>query len=304
MYNTALRALERLGLADAFGNTRVPLYVLNVTYPLIDARDHALLRRQARRADGRGGPAGVHRAGASTRSCAAPTSRPRSTARTCCRWPASTPAPWCATAFGKFLAPYRPDARRCRRRRRERGRQARLASAASESSRNVQRARRLLHRLPGAADLHRHEAGRARTRPASRELRHRLPPVLDPAAVQHRRDDHGLRPGRRRRGGASTPSPTSARSRSWATAASGTTASVARSATPCSTERQRTHHRRQRLHRRDGGQDILSSHADNTIRTTENTIEKAVRGVGVEMGAHDHAHLRRRQDARRACARR
>jgi indolepyruvate ferredoxin oxidoreductase, alpha subunit len=36
MYNTALRALEILGLADVFGNSRVPLYVLNVTYPLID----------------------------------------------------------------------------------------------------------------------------------------------------------------------------------------------------------------------------------------------------------------------------
>ncbi|MCP8937948.1 indolepyruvate ferredoxin oxidoreductase subunit alpha [Alsobacter sp. SYSU M60028] len=37
MYNTALRALELNGLADAFGNARVPLYVLNVTYPLVDA---------------------------------------------------------------------------------------------------------------------------------------------------------------------------------------------------------------------------------------------------------------------------
>ena len=36
MYNTTLRALEVMGLADAFGNSRVPLYVLNVTYPLID----------------------------------------------------------------------------------------------------------------------------------------------------------------------------------------------------------------------------------------------------------------------------
>ncbi len=36
MYNTALRALEMLGLADAFGVARVPLYILNVTYPLID----------------------------------------------------------------------------------------------------------------------------------------------------------------------------------------------------------------------------------------------------------------------------
>src|SRR5919197_869355 len=37
MYNTVLRALEVLGLADVFGASRVPLYVLNVTYPLIDA---------------------------------------------------------------------------------------------------------------------------------------------------------------------------------------------------------------------------------------------------------------------------
>ncbi len=36
MYNTSVRALELLGLSDPFGNTRVPLYVLNVTYPLVD----------------------------------------------------------------------------------------------------------------------------------------------------------------------------------------------------------------------------------------------------------------------------
>src|SRR5690606_5146814 len=32
MYNGVLRALERLGLADIYGATKVPLYVLNVTY--------------------------------------------------------------------------------------------------------------------------------------------------------------------------------------------------------------------------------------------------------------------------------
>jgi indolepyruvate ferredoxin oxidoreductase, alpha subunit len=36
MYNTALRALELMGLADALGRSRVPLYVMNVTYPLVD----------------------------------------------------------------------------------------------------------------------------------------------------------------------------------------------------------------------------------------------------------------------------
>ncbi len=35
LYNTVLRSLERLGLADVFGKSKIPLYVLNVTYPLI-----------------------------------------------------------------------------------------------------------------------------------------------------------------------------------------------------------------------------------------------------------------------------
>ncbi|MFZ0009463.1 MAG: indolepyruvate ferredoxin oxidoreductase subunit alpha [Steroidobacteraceae bacterium] len=35
LYNNALRALELLGCADTFGTSRVPLYVLNVTYPLV-----------------------------------------------------------------------------------------------------------------------------------------------------------------------------------------------------------------------------------------------------------------------------
>jgi indolepyruvate ferredoxin oxidoreductase, alpha subunit len=36
MYNGVIRALQRLDLADVWGATRVPLYVMNVTYPLID----------------------------------------------------------------------------------------------------------------------------------------------------------------------------------------------------------------------------------------------------------------------------
>ncbi|SFS83884.1 indolepyruvate ferredoxin oxidoreductase alpha subunit [Sulfitobacter marinus] len=35
MYNGIMRALQRLGLADIYGNSDVPLYVLNVTYPLV-----------------------------------------------------------------------------------------------------------------------------------------------------------------------------------------------------------------------------------------------------------------------------
>ena len=36
MYNGVIRALQGLGLAEVWGNTRIPLYVMNVTYPLID----------------------------------------------------------------------------------------------------------------------------------------------------------------------------------------------------------------------------------------------------------------------------
>ncbi len=35
MYNTVVRALQQLGLADAFGDCEVPLYVMNVTYPMV-----------------------------------------------------------------------------------------------------------------------------------------------------------------------------------------------------------------------------------------------------------------------------
>lgn len=35
MYNGVIRALQRLGLADLYGETQVPIYCLNVTYPLI-----------------------------------------------------------------------------------------------------------------------------------------------------------------------------------------------------------------------------------------------------------------------------
>ncbi len=36
MYNAVVRSLELLGLSDVFGSSQIPLYVLNVTYPLVD----------------------------------------------------------------------------------------------------------------------------------------------------------------------------------------------------------------------------------------------------------------------------
>jgi indolepyruvate ferredoxin oxidoreductase alpha subunit len=37
LYNSTLRALQQLELADSFGKSRIPLYVLNVTYPVVPA---------------------------------------------------------------------------------------------------------------------------------------------------------------------------------------------------------------------------------------------------------------------------
>ncbi|MFE3204883.1 thiamine pyrophosphate-dependent enzyme [Embleya sp. NPDC059237] len=36
LYNTLNRALELLGCSDPYGRTRIPLYVMNVTYPVVD----------------------------------------------------------------------------------------------------------------------------------------------------------------------------------------------------------------------------------------------------------------------------
>ena len=51
MYNGLIRALQRLGLADIFGETEVPIYCLNVTYPIVqsefsafcDGKDHVMI---------------------------------------------------------------------------------------------------------------------------------------------------------------------------------------------------------------------------------------------------------------------
>src|SRR4028118_128569 len=50
-YNGVVRALQRLGLADLYGESQVPIYVLNVTYPLVsseflefcEGREHVLV---------------------------------------------------------------------------------------------------------------------------------------------------------------------------------------------------------------------------------------------------------------------
>jgi indolepyruvate ferredoxin oxidoreductase alpha subunit len=44
LYNAVIRALQTLGLADAFGASKVPIYCMNVTYPLIPEEISAFCR--------------------------------------------------------------------------------------------------------------------------------------------------------------------------------------------------------------------------------------------------------------------
>ncbi len=207
MYNTALRALELLGLADVFGETRIPLYVLNVTYPLIDAE---LVRfcagKKALLIIEEGQPEFIEQA--------VNTILRRADLQT--RVEGKSMLPMAGEYTGavmkegvrKFVAAYRPDLLAHPLPQPGGGKGAgagirpALERAADDRRQRSRPATLVLHRLSGAPDLHRHEARRARARPPSRELRHRLSPVLDPAAVRHRQFHHGLWPGRGRRGGA------------------------------------------------------------------------------------------------------
>ena len=90
--NTVLRALARLGLADNFGNARIPIYCLNLAYPLLPDELKSFCLGKTRCADRRGRLPGLRRAGGERPSCAAPISRRASTARARCPRPANTPA--------------------------------------------------------------------------------------------------------------------------------------------------------------------------------------------------------------------
>jgi indolepyruvate ferredoxin oxidoreductase alpha subunit len=201
MYNTTVRALELLGLSDVFGDGRVPLYVLNVTYPLVDeevrrfcAGKRAVLLIEEGQPDFL--EQNLHLHSAQERS-GDKSSRKR------------------LAGDGGRVYRRGSDAGHSEIRRTLRAAADRSGSSAASGPADGSQATRggsgrasgpctaafFLHRVPGAAHLYGHEAGGARAGPASRQLRHRLPSVLHSAAVQHRRHHHGVRPGLGRRGG-------------------------------------------------------------------------------------------------------
>ena len=96
MYNTTLRSFEFIGLADAFGDSSHS--ALRAERDLSADRPEVVRFAQGKRAIlvvEEGQPEFIEQA--INTIFGAPTCRPRSKARACCRWPESTPAVWCAT---------------------------------------------------------------------------------------------------------------------------------------------------------------------------------------------------------------
>ena len=220
MYNGVMRALQRLGLADIRGNTDVPLYVLNVTYPLIDEEFLDFARdKDAVLVVEEGQPNHIEQAfGAMLHKAGMPT-----------KLLGKDPFPIAGEYTGAvmlesvrgFLRRTAPELLADRDR--LPNEPPLPAAAGADAGAGAAAPARLLYRVPGAADLRGDEACREGARAAPRRRRHRLPPLLHHAALQHRREHDGLRAraciglrlqrARRRSG----------RSRSWATAASGIT---------------------------------------------------------------------------------
>ena len=201
MYNNTLRALELLGLADAFGESRIPLYVLNVTYPLVDAEFVRFCAgKKAILIVEEGQPDFIEQA--------VNTILRRADVQTQVHGKDMLPMAGEYTGgvvkegLRKFVADIGPTCFPARARGDvAAGRPAREGAAGVADKvhgrppsfctgcpeRPIFAAMKLVERELGAAP---------------RELRHRLPPVLDPAAVQYRQHHHGLRPRRGRRLGA------------------------------------------------------------------------------------------------------
>ena len=200
--NGVLRALARLDLADLYGATRIPIYVLNVVYPLVpeEVREFCAGKRavlvveegspdyieqainvELRRADIQTrvlGKGSLPRAGEYTPRC-------------------------CINGLAAFVARDAAGRHRCRCDRRAREEHAGAQGRRDGGGRrHPAAAAEFLHRLSGAAGVQRHQADAARARADPHQRRHRLPFVRDLRAVQprqfHPRLRHVARERRRR----------------------------------------------------------------------------------------------------------
>jgi TPP-dependent indolepyruvate ferredoxin oxidoreductase alpha subunit len=190
LYNTLIRALELLGLADSTGQTELPLYVLNVTYPLIESEIIEFCRsKKAVMIVEEGQPEYLEQALNSILRKADVAARvigkdvfPRAGEYTGdvllrgVRAFMRVYAPDQLDRATPLLPPPPAELRRKCRRSHHCCRSGRPASAPAAR----------------AADFHGDETAAAGARPGAHQLRYRLSPVLDPAAVQSRQHHDGL----------------------------------------------------------------------------------------------------------------
>ena len=232
MYNTTIRCLELLGLSNAFGDSNIPHYVLNVTYPLIEEEmKNFCLGKRAVLVIEEGQPDFIEQNINSILRKADIQTKVHG--KDVLPMAGEYTAAAVTKGVLKFVEMYAPQFNRPPKSpHRGAVHDRKAASHKDRRQRNSPAPALILHRLPGAPDLLRVEISRAQTRPPSRKRRYRLPSLFDPAAVQYWRHHYGLwtRLGGRRRVQYQRK-PTSARLASWATVVSGTTGSPAASAT-------------------------------------------------------------------------
>ena len=291
MYNTALRALELLGLADVFGASRIPLYVLNVTYPLIDAEfARFCVGKKAILIIEEGQPEFIEQA--------VNTILRRADIQTRVEGKGMLPMAGEYTGgvmkagLRKFVAAYRPDLLP----------DARAPAAAAPDDRLAKAQQAVAGKVHGrppsfctgcperpifaAMKLVERELGAA-----PRELRYRLPPVLDPAAVQSRQHHHGLWPRRRRRRGAQRRGRQTRHRPRRRRRVLAQRPRLERRQCRLQQERQRADRGRQRLFGRDRrtGRALLRRQQQHA-RDQESDREGGARRRR-HLGAHAHAHL-------------
>src|SRR3984957_9855786 len=189
IYNSLMRALQQLGLADVYGETSVPIYCLNAVYPLIDDEVAAFaMNKKAILMVEEGQPEFIEQS--------LNTILRRRDIQTKINGKDVLPMAGeyvpqvVVKGLKAFLelhaknllgnAPPPPD-----------------ASEVLANPKVKELVKTLPARPPGTADLCSDEACGAGARSASDRRRYRLPSVCQPAAVQYRRHHHGLwsRPG-------------------------------------------------------------------------------------------------------------
>ena len=140
LYNGTLRALERLGLADLFGECRVPMLCLNVTYPLVPEEIRAFCAdKKAVLIVEEGYPEYIEQV--ATSNCGAATSRPACSARTCCRRPANIPRR-AARRASRNSSPKRGRQARSARSRQARAGRSRICRPSQQRCAHCRRGRR------------------------------------------------------------------------------------------------------------------------------------------------------------------